>query len=98
MITALLDAYDQQVRGVPPRPATGETHEHDGPVLRVAGGHRGLVTGPRTLGVEGAELDALITRQQDFFAARGTAVEWKTRAHDSPADIVERLIKAGFVA
>jgi GNAT superfamily N-acetyltransferase len=56
------------------------------------------VTGPRDLGVEGAALDALIARQQDFFAARDEAVEWKTRAHDRPANIEERLVKAGFAA
>ncbi|GAA3107216.1 GNAT family N-acetyltransferase [Streptosporangium carneum] len=98
MITDLLHAYDQQMRGVPPKPAAGVTHEWDGPVLRVVGEHRGLVTGPRDLGVEGAALDALIARQRDFFAARGESVEWKTRAHDHPGDIARRLLKAGFTA
>jgi GNAT superfamily N-acetyltransferase len=98
MMSDLLDAYDLQMRGVPPEPAAGVTHEEDGPVLRVVGERRGLVTGPRDLGVEGAALDALIMRQRDFFAARGEAVEWKTRAHDRPEDIVERLMKAGFAA
>jgi GNAT superfamily N-acetyltransferase len=93
-----LDAYDQQMRGVPPTPAAGVAHEQDGPVLRIVGERRGLVTGPRDLGVEGVALDALIARQRDFFAARGEAVEWKTRAHDRPECIVERLVKAGFTA
>jgi hypothetical protein len=44
-----------------------------------------------------AELDALIARQRDFFAARGEAVEWKTRGHDLPADLPARLRVAGFV-
>ncbi len=93
----LLRAYDEQLR----RPAHGErpgiTIEEDGPLLRVVGQFRGFVTGRRDLGVDGAELDALIARQRDFFAARGETVEWKTRGHDLPVDLPERLRAAGFV-
>lgn len=93
----LLRAYDEQMRGIgnPGRP--GLITERDGPVLRVAGQHRGLVTGPRDLGMDGPELDALIARQRDYFAARGEAVEWKTRGHDLPAGLTDRLRAAGFV-
>lgn len=98
MIKELLHAYDLQMRGVPPKPAEGVSHVQDGPLLRVIGERRGFVTGPRDLGVSGEGLDALITRQRDFFAARGEVVEWKTRGHDQPSDIVERLVKAGFAA
>ncbi|MGW3133058.1 GNAT family N-acetyltransferase [Streptomyces sp. NPDC001123] len=95
---ALLAAYDAQTRAVQPVPAPGITYEHDGPVLRMVGQHRGFVTGPRDWGgVRGPELDALIARQRDFFAARGEAVEWKTRGHDDPADLPDRLRTAGFV-
>ncbi|MGW1876722.1 GNAT family N-acetyltransferase [Streptomyces sp. NPDC001975] len=95
---ALLAAYDAQMRAVQPVPAPGITYQHDGPVLRVVGQHRGFVTGPRDWGgVRGPELDALIARQRDFFAARGEAVEWKTRGHDDPADLPDRLRAAGFV-
>jgi hypothetical protein len=65
--------------------------------VRVAGQVRGFVDGPRDLGVAGAGLEALIARQRDFFAARGEAVEWKTRGHDVPADLPQRLLIAGFV-
>ncbi|MER7841848.1 GNAT family N-acetyltransferase [Streptomyces sp. NPDC096040] len=86
------------MRAVQPNPAPWVTYEHDGPVLRVVGQHRGFVTGPRDWGgVRGRELDALIARQRDFFAARGEAVEWKTRGHDVPADLPDRLRTAGFV-
>jgi hypothetical protein len=93
----LLRAYDEQMRqpAHPERP--GVTIDRDGPLLRVAGQYRGFVTGPRELGVDGAELDALIARQRDFFAARGEAVEWKTCGHDLPADLTVRLRAAGFV-
>ncbi|MFJ5678014.1 GNAT family N-acetyltransferase [Streptomyces sp. NPDC093097] len=85
------------MRGEPPHPPAGVSYEQDGPVLRTVGQFRGLVSTPPDLGVHGAELDRLIARQRDFFAARGEAVEWKTRGHDRPADLTERLRAAGFV-
>ncbi|WP_326656752.1 GNAT family N-acetyltransferase [Streptomyces sp. NBC_00385] len=97
LITQLRTAYDAQLRGVTP-PGGSVRIEKDGPLTRVVGWHRGFVTGPRDLGVYGAELDTLIARQRDFYAARGEAVEWKTRAHDLPADLTGRLTAAGFVA
>lgn len=93
----LLAAYDAQMRGVPPNLPAGVRYEQDGPVLRLSGQFRGFVSTPQDLGVEGAELDRLIARQRDFFAARGEAVEWKTRGHDHPADLPDRLRAAGFV-
>ena len=93
----LLRTYDEQMRGLSHVGRPGITIEEDGPLRRVAGQFRGFVTGPRDLGVDGAELDALIARQREFFAARGEAVEWKTRGHDLPADLTARLRAAGFV-
>ena len=93
----LLRAYDEQLRKPAHEERPGITIEQDGPLLRVSGQFRGFVTGPRDLGVDGIELDALIARQRDFFAARGEAVEWKTRGHDLPADLPQRLRSAGFV-
>ena len=93
----LLRAYDEQMRGIGNPGRAGLIVERDGPVLRVAGQHRGFVTGPRDLGVDGPELDALVARQRDYFAARGQAVEWKTRGHDRPASLTGRLRAAGFV-
>ncbi|MER5752556.1 GNAT family N-acetyltransferase [Streptomyces sp. NPDC002088] len=90
----LLDAYDAQMRRTPP---PGVAHEYDGPLLRMDLGYRGFVTGPRDLGgLHGRELDELIIRQRDFFAARGKAVEWKVRGHDAPPDLTDRLRAAGF--
>ena len=84
-VDALLTVYDQQMRGVAPKPPAGVRYERDGPLLRVAGGHRGYICGARDLGVTGAELDRLIARQRDYFAGRSEAVGWQTRAHDEPA-------------
>ncbi|MFG2945370.1 GNAT family N-acetyltransferase [Streptomyces adustus] len=91
---SLLDAYDAQLRCAPP---PGVAYEYDGPLLRLDLGFRGFVTGPRDLGgLRGRAVDELIARQRDFFAARGQAVEWKVRGHDSPADLTDRLRAAGF--
>ncbi len=97
-VAALLRAYDEQARPAETRDLPdGLYAESDGPIVRVVGDHLGFVNSPVDLGVTGAELDALIKRQQDFFAARGEGLEWKTRAHDRPAEVTERLIAAGFV-
>ncbi|KAA2267087.1 GNAT family N-acetyltransferase [Solihabitans fulvus] len=97
-IASLLTAYDEQLRPAETSNLSpGVVAELDGPVTRVVGQHRGFLTGPRDLGVSLGELDALIARQRDFFAARGEAVEWKTRGHDLPAELPDRLVAAGFV-
>jgi GNAT superfamily N-acetyltransferase len=93
-VAVLLAAYDEQLRGA------SETADvptsQDGPVIRVEYPSRGFVSYRSLEGVEGAELDALIARQRDFFAAKGQAVEWKLRGHDLPADLPDRLRAAGF--
>jgi len=68
----------------------------DGPVIRVEYPSRGFVSYRTLDGLDSAEIDALIARQRDYFAARGEAVEWKTRGHDLPEDLTERLRAAGF--
>jgi GNAT superfamily N-acetyltransferase len=101
---ALLAAFDAQTRfdaharPEPPSPSSGVWHEQDGPVLRVVGEERGFVSTPADTGLRGPELDLLIARQRDYFAARGQAVEWKTYGHDQPPDLVARLLAAGFAA
>ncbi|MFI0416702.1 GNAT family N-acetyltransferase [Spongiactinospora sp. 9N601] len=92
-----LAAYDRQMRGAPPHLPKGVTCEQDGPLVRIVGQYRGFVSAPRDVGVRGTELDRLIARQRDRFAARGEAVEWKVHGHDRPGDLTERLRAAGFV-
>lgn len=96
-VDSLLAVYDQQMRGVEPKPPAWVRYERDGPLLRGVGGHLGYISGPRDIGVTGAELDRLIARQRDYFAGRGEAVGWQVRAHDEPADLTARLRAAGFV-
>jgi GNAT superfamily N-acetyltransferase len=93
----LLETFDRQARPEPATPPAGTRYDRDGPVLRVVGWHQGFVSAPRDTGLRGEELDALIARQRDFFAARGESVEWKTYGYDEPADLPERLRAAGFV-
>src|SRR5262249_18968588 len=94
----LLSVYDDQLRTwMPDPPPAGTVVERDGPVYRVIEpGQRGFVGYHDLLGLSGDEVDAVIARQRDFFAARGEAVEWKLHGHDRPADLPERLVAAGF--
>ncbi|TFC89566.1 GNAT family N-acetyltransferase [Cryobacterium sp. TMT3-29-2] len=93
----LLAAYDAQLRcAVPGVLPAGIRYDVQGSVLRISGRHRGFVETTRDVGVTGAALDALIAEHRDFFAARSEGVEWKTRGHDLPADLTERLLAAGF--
>ena len=97
-IAALLAAYDEQMRPaeVVNLPA-GVRAERDGPIVRVVGQYRGFIGAPAVIDLGDDALDALIARQRDYFAARGEAVEWKTRAHDRPEDLTDRLRAAGFL-
>jgi GNAT superfamily N-acetyltransferase len=92
-----LAAFDEQTRGVPSPLPDGVEARWDGPLLRITGQHRGMVGLAPGARVEGGELDRLIARQRDLFAARGEAVEWKVYGHDLPEDLPARLARAGFV-
>lgn len=96
----LLAAYDTQLRGrVPDQLPPGEQAEPDGPVVRFVGHPAGGWVLYRDLGgLEGAELDELIARQVRVFSERGNRFEWKLHGHDRPADLPDRLLRAGFQA
>ncbi|WP_308294423.1 GNAT family N-acetyltransferase [Streptomyces sp. XM4193] len=96
-VRRLLAAYDAQLRGWAGALPPGARQERQGPLLRVAGMHRGYLLPPRELDLDTAGLDRLIAEQRDWFAARGESVEWKTHAHDLPVEVPERLRAAGFV-
>lgn len=98
-VASLLAAYDDQLRPTETKNLPPGVHaEGDGPIVRIVGRHLGFISSPRDLDLDGMALDALIARQRNFFAARGEAVEWKTRGHDRPADLPQRLTAAGFVS
>jgi ribosomal protein S18 acetylase RimI-like enzyme len=96
---ALRVAYDAQLRARVPEPMPpGATVERDGPLVRMRGlDPGGFLTYQNLGGLTGADLDALIARQRDYFAALGESVEWKLHGHDEPADLGDRLRAAGFV-
>ncbi|OBA71721.1 acetyltransferase [Mycobacterium sp. 1554424.7] len=96
-IEGLLHSYDMQMRGLPSDLAHMARCERDGSLLRVVGQVRGLICAPADIGLRGIELDRLIGRQREYFAARGEAVEWKTHGHDKPDDLTDRLRAAGFI-
>ena len=79
-IATLLAAYDEQLRGG--AETSGVPSTTDGPVVRVEYPTRGFVSYRSLEGLDDDGLDALIARQRDFFAAKGQAMEWKTRGHD----------------
>ncbi len=90
----LLAVYDEQLRGA--SESADVPTSVDGPVIRVEYPSRGFVSYRSLEGLDSAEVDALIARQRDYFAAKGQAVEWKLRGHDLPTDLPERLRAAGF--
>jgi len=95
---ALRERYDTQLRTWMPDVLPPDARlDHDGPVVRLSGvDERGFVTYRSVADLSGPDLDALIARQRDHFAARGEGVEWKLHGHDLPADLPERLRAAGF--
>jgi GNAT superfamily N-acetyltransferase len=59
-------------------------------------GDRGFVEYRDVAGLNDEELDTLIARQVQVFAARGEPFEWKLHGHDRPADLPDRLLAAGL--
>ncbi len=47
-------------------------------------------------GLGGGAVDAVVAAQAEFFAARGSTMEWKHYSHDLPADLPDRLVRADF--
>ncbi len=90
----LLALYDDQLRGAA---EADDGTERDGPIYRRHYAFRGFVSYRNLDGYRGDALDELISRQVAHFAARGEPFEWKTRGHDEPADLTDRLLRQGFV-
>jgi ribosomal protein S18 acetylase RimI-like enzyme len=99
--TQLLDAFHHQIRlgGREDEPNPAIVQDSDGPVQRryphEPGASYCMLECPRGLG---DDPDHWIGRQVDFFTGRGERVEWKTYSYDEPADLTDRLARAGFVA
>lgn len=90
----LLALHDQQVRGtIATRLPSNWKPSWDGPILQITTPALAFAKDLDGLSVD--ELDALIGRVRDSFAALAEAVEWKTYGHDR-RDLTERLQLAGF--
>ncbi|MFJ4715850.1 GNAT family N-acetyltransferase [Streptomyces sp. NPDC088785] len=93
----VLALYDRQIRlGTQPY-EEGARVERVGGVLRHVGppgGWHGVLWSD----LDDETADAAIAAQVRLFRELGGEVEWKTYAHDRPADLGARLTAAGFVA
>ncbi|GHF55310.1 hypothetical protein HNQ07_003381 [Deinococcus metalli] len=94
----LLAAYDAQLREASEL-ASADTFDRAGPLYRGVFGDRGHVTYRDLGGLTGAALDDLIAQTVQHYAANPqiTSFEWKTRGHDAPADLPQRLTAHGLV-
>lgn len=94
----LLSCFHDLVRLRDAEVMPGQLLERDGLVRRRYFADRAdadaMIESPEGLG---PDPDAAIARQVAFFTALGRSVEWKTYSYDPPADLGDRLTRAGFV-
>ena len=76
------------------------SYDRDGPLWRGKFDTRGFVSYRDLGGLTGAALDALIARTIEHYASDDciATFEWKTRGHDAPPDLPERLLAQGLQA
>ena len=95
----LLRAYDEQLRTEGEVIGALEVARH-GPLLWAVFDHGGFVTYRDLGGLEGDALDALIDDTIAHYRDDTdlSTFEWKTRGHDLPADLGDRLVAHGLAA
>jgi GNAT superfamily N-acetyltransferase len=93
--TALLAAYDEQLRGAA-EVAGSLSADRSGPLWRGVFARGGFVSYESLEGVD--DVDALIADTVAYFSAIPDVeeFEWKTRGHDWPPDLGERLERHGL--
>lgn len=96
-LVAMLHAHDTQLRAGAEMTAA-RLVTTDGPLLRGVFPWGGFVTYSSLEGVD--DVDALIEDTVAHFRDQTEVAqfEWKTRGHDDPADLPERLLAHGFEA
>ncbi|CAI9413731.1 GNAT family N-acetyltransferase [Nocardioides sp. T2.26MG-1] len=96
--TDLLAAYDSQLR-LESEMVGARTWHHHGPLVRGVFTESGFVSYRDLGGLGGDEVDRLIADTVAWFRDETDVAtfEWKTRGHDLPADLPERLVAHGFV-
>ncbi len=97
--TDLLAAYDSQLR-LEAEMVGARTWHHHGPLVRGAFTDGGFVSYRDLGGLAGAEVDGLIAETVEWFRDETDVArfEWKTRGHDLPADLPDRLVAHGLTA
>ncbi|MGW6980836.1 DUF2716 domain-containing protein [Streptomyces sp. NPDC054932] len=94
-VGGVLARYNAQVRGrVPEWPPIGAVVERDGPLVRTHYGTHGTVEHP-PLPACVPDLDALVLRQREAFAARGEPARWNVYGTETPG-LAGALAAAGF--
>lgn len=94
---AALAAFDAQLRNVVRPTLDGGRFERVGPVVRCVSPDPHGWSGVEWSDVDETTADAVIAEQIRFFTEAGRDFEWKYYAYDRPADLPERLLKAGLV-
>ena len=96
---ALLAAYDEQLR-TDAEMARAIDVVREGPLHCAVFDHGGFVSYRDLGGLEGDALDALVERTIAHYRDETdvASFEWKSRGHDLPADLGERLVAHGLVA
>src|SRR4051794_12769495 len=93
---AVLAAFDEQLRAAPRQSISGGRFERDGRGMRCVGDHPGDWCGIDWSDLDEDNADEVIAGQVRWFAERGRPFEWKYYTHDRPADLPERLRRAGL--
>ena len=94
--TDLLAAYDSQLR-LDAEMIGARTWHHHGPLVRGVFSDAGFVSYRDLGGLTGDEVDRLIAETVAWFRDETdvASFEWKTRGHDRPADLPDRLVAHG---
>jgi GNAT superfamily N-acetyltransferase len=91
----MLDAFNRQVRQDPHPGDEGYLTEREGDVVRVV---RGGWAGVTWSNLDSSTADSAIAAQIARFAGHPDEWEWKHYSYDTPADLPDRLMAAGFQA
>lgn len=94
---AALAAFDEQLRRNLRLSVAGGRFERDGRVLRCVGGTPDNWSGIDWSDLDETNADEIIAAQVRYFAELGRRFEWKYYTHDRPADLPDRLRRAGLV-
>lgn len=96
--TELLGLFDRQLRREFRGEHPDDLVENSGRVIRHIAAGDGGWCGVIWSDLDEQTADSEIAAQVEHFTALGREFEWKLYEHDRPADLGERLVKAGFRA